>query len=435
MQSETADIVEQRADQETSETLGPNTASGSRIASMDFIRGIAVMGILGANIVVFGQPMSAMAYPGAFLVPHGALDDWLWVAQFVLVDGKMRALFSMLFGAGMILFMDRARAKGATKWLQVRRLLWLGVFGLIHYFFIWRGDILFGYACAGLVALLFIDMPRRNQLVLGVMGYVLGALLFLAMMGSMQYVADTPLGENPVFTEMAQELELGRAAEIADDQLETEMITEGRYGAWVAHNFTDHTAGLSGNLLYMVFETVPLMLIGMALFRYGLFSGGLNARKQRIWGWIGVISGGLMSLGIGLWIKASGLTYYGTLAAFIGWSPLPRLFMALGLAALLALWGARATGWLAERVSAAGRVAFTNYLGTSVLMLFLFHGWAGGLYSTLSRPMLYLVMLATWALMLRWSYPWLQRYYYGPLEWLWRCLTYGKRFPFKRPAV
>ena len=433
MQGQTADI-EQQADQEAPDAPSPNIKSGNRIASMDFIRGIAVMGILGANIVVFGQPMSAMAYPGGFLVPHSALDDWLWVAQFVLVDGKMRALFSMLFGAGVVLFMDRARAKGATNWLQVKRLLWLGVFGLIHYFFIWRGDILFGYACAGLITLLFIDLSRRNQLVLGIIGYVLGALMFLGLMASMQFVADTPMGDRPVFAEMAQELELGQAGEIADGHLEAEMISRGRYGDWVAHNFASHATDLSGNLFYMLFETVPLMLIGMALFRYGLFSGGLNARKQQIWGWIGLISGTGLSLGIALWIKASGLTYYGTLAAFVGWSALPRLFMALGLAALLALWGARATGWFAERVSAAGRVAFTNYLGTSVLMLFLVHGWAGGLYGTLSRPMLYLVMLATWALMLRWSYSWLQRFYYGPLEWLWRCLTYGKRFPFKRPA-
>lgn len=377
MQSQTTDIG-RPPDEALPEAPRPNTESSNRIASMDFIRGIAVMGILGANIATFGQPMAAGSYPGAFLVPRGALDDWLWVAQLVLIDGKMRALFSMLFGAGMVLFMDRARAKGATIWLQARRLLWLGVFGLIHYFFIWRGDILFGYACAGLVALLFINMQRRNQLVLGLTGYVFGSLLFMGMMGALQWVADTPAGQNPMFADIAQSLELDQAAELVHSHQEAEMITGGRYSDWVTHNFSHHTTDLVSAFLYVVFETVPLMLIGMALYRYGLFNGGLNARKQRVWGWVGVISGGLLTLGIGLWTKAGGLTYYGTLAALLGWSAIPRLFMALGLAALLALWGARATGWFAERVSAAGRVAFTNYLGTSVLMLFVFHGWAGG---------------------------------------------------------
>ena len=105
---------------------------------------------------------------------------------------------------------------------------------------------------------------------------------------------------------------------------------------------------------------------------------------------------------------------------------------AAGLAALLAQWGSSASGWLAERVSSAGRAAFTNYLGTSVVMLLVFHGWAGGLFGQLGRTELYLVALATCALMLAWSKPWLERFRYGPLEWLWRCLTYGRKFPLRR---
>ena len=106
--------------------------------------------------------------------------------------------------------------------------------------------------------------------------------------------------------------------------------------------------------------------------------------------------------------------------------------MILGLAALLALWGPRATGWLGRRISAAGRMAFSNYLGTSILMLFVFHGWALGLFGELTRPALYGVMLATWAIMLIWSPAWLARYRFGPLEWLWRCLTYMRIFPIRR---
>jgi uncharacterized protein len=106
--------------------------------------------------------------------------------------------------------------------------------------------------------------------------------------------------------------------------------------------------------------------------------------------------------------------------------------MVLGIMALLAVYGPGWKGWLAQRFAAAGRAAFTNYLGTSILMLLVFHGWALGLFGELNRPQLYLVVLSAWIVMLAWSKPWLERYRYGPLEWLWRCLTYGKMFPLKR---
>ncbi|MCB2052554.1 MAG: DUF418 domain-containing protein, partial [Novosphingobium sp.] len=104
----------------------------------------------------------------------------------------------------------------------------------------------------------------------------------------------------------------------------------------------------------------------------------------------------------------------------------------MGLAAVLAVYGATAQGWLAERLSAAGRMAFSNYLGTSLLMMSIFHPWAGGLWGELTRPELYLVVALGWAVMLMWSKPWLARYRYGPLEWLWRCLTYWQLFPLRR---
>ena len=126
------------------------------------------------------------------------------------------------------------------------------------------------------------------------------------------------------------------------------------------------------------------------------------------------------------------MTYYGTLAAMVGWSMVPRGLVIFGLAALLALWGRNTSGWLAERISAAGRAAFTNYLGTSILMLFVFHGWAGGLFGKLGRSELYVVAFATCGLMVLWSKPWLERYRFGPLEWLWRCLTYRRVFPLAR---
>ena len=421
------DVTEQ-AEQATPEQPRP-TGGANRIASLDFIRGLAVMGILAANIVAFGQPMTAYMYPDAFTVPHSAAEGWMWVAQFVLIDSKMRGLFTLLFGAGMVLFLERAAARGQGKWLQVRRLFWLGMIGLVHFFFIWRGDILFLYACAGLAALLFVGLSRRKLLVLGIIGYLGGALFYTGILGFLPMIEGS---QEAAFVEMAEELESEKQADLADGRYETQLIGDGDYGGWVSHNFTEHGPEIGFVLMLFWFETLPLMLVGMAAYRYGLFDGGVDPGRQRKWGWGLWIVGTALTIPVALWAKTGGLTYYGTLAAMSAWSMVPRLFAILGLLALLALWGQHVAGPLAQRVSAAGRAAFTNYLGTSVLMMLVFHGWAGGLFGQLGRTELYLVAIATWALMLIWSKPWLEHFRFGPLEWLWRCLTYWRLFPLRR---
>jgi uncharacterized protein len=209
-------------------------------------------------------------------------------------------------------------------------------------------------------------------------------------------------------------------------------MASGDYGALVAHRLAEQTFNPVLSPLMFCLETIPLMLIGMALYRMGFFSGSFPRAKLVRWGWTGVILGGLAHLGIGLVMQADKFSYYGTFGAFFGMSPLPRLWMVLGLAALLVAYAPGATGWLGDRVRAAGRVAFTNYLGTSVVMMFVFQGWALGLFGQLNRPQLYIVVVLAWVLMLAWSKPWLDRYRYGPLEWLWRCLTYRTVFPLRK---
>lgn len=403
-----------------------------RIDSLDFIRGIAVMGILWANIVAFGQPLQAYMFPDAFLVPANDPGSAMWILQFVLIDGKMRGLFTLLFGAGMYLFLAKAWERGSGIGLQARRLFWLLLFGLAHFFFIWRGDILVNYALCGLVALLFVRMAARNQLILGIVGYVAGCLLYALLMATPYLIAESSMNENPKFAESVAGLETGKADDIADGLAEAAIIGEGRYGDFVAHNFAEHGIEPFVFVMLWMFETLPLILIGMALYRMGLFNGGFDRAKQLRWGWIGVIGSVALTLPIALWGASTGPSYYGSLAAFMGFSPLPRLPMILGLAALLALLGASADGWLGQRIKAAGRAAFSNYLGTSIVMLLVFHGFAGGLFGELDRPQLYIVVAATWVGMLLWSKPWLERFRFGPLEWLWRCLTYGKAFPLRR---
>jgi uncharacterized protein len=141
----------------------------------------------------------------------------------------------------------------------------------------------------------------------------------------------------------------------------------------------------------------------------------------------------LLTLPLGLWAYLADFPLFLTVFVFIGASPLPRLAAILGLLALLSLWAPRAaTTWLGERLVAAGRVAFSNYIGTSMVMAPIFYGWGLGLFGQFGRVELFGFVLFGWALMLAWSKPWLERYRYGPLEWLWRCLTYWRLFPLRR---
>ncbi len=403
---------------------------GARIDTLDFLRGIAVMGILAANIVPFGQPFEAGIYPRAFLTDPGDPGGWLWTAQFVAIDGKMRGLFTLLFGAGLFLFMERARARGATWRLQAWRLAILMVFGLIHFFLIWNGDILFSYALFGLAALACVGWSAQAQIAAGLGAYGFGVAYYAFAYTSGWLIADTAFV--PSTAEQRAVIAAAVDAAVARGMVPAEMIAAGDYGALVTYRLTEEWASPLHNALMFAWETLPLMLIGMGLYRLGFFHGALGRGRMLVWGWCGVIAGAAAHLGIALAVKAGGISYFGAVAAFLGLSPLPRLWMVLGLAALLVVWAPSATGWLGERVRAAGRAAFTNYLGTSVVMMIVFHGWGLGLFGALNRPQLYGVMLLSWAVMLAWAKPWLDRYRYGPLEWLWRCLTYRTLFPLKK---
>jgi uncharacterized protein len=154
---------------------------------------------------------------------------------------------------------------------------------------------------------------------------------------------------------------------------------------------------------------------------------------MRRWGWIGVIGGLAGTLPFALWPYLSGFPMITTIAVFNSFARIGQLPIALGLAALLTVDANRLVATsLGSRFAAAGRMAFSNYLGTSFLMMFVFHGWALGLFAQLHRIELLFVVIAVWAGMLLWSKAWLAHHRYGPLEWLWRCLTYWKLFPLRR---
>lgn len=411
---------------------------GDRLVTLDFIRGVAVLGILFANILAFGH--SKLAYSWPLVMPgHGeGADHAIWLAQYLVIDGKMRGLFTLLFGAGMAMFMDRAWARGETSWLQVRRLGWLLLFGLVHFYLLFWGDILFLYALAGLATLPMVRGDAKALLYMGLAWYVGASLLLIASFtGTLSLELEPAMraAQPQAWDAISQAWE----ARLAAFDAQNAAFAQGSYWAELRYTFSD-LSWLLGQYPYVaVFETIPLMLIGIALYRFGLFSGGIDRARLRLWGWGGVVLGTALSLPLGLWAMQTGFPPWLTDFAVNAGGQLLRLPVILGLAALLALWAPRGDivaeglgGWLSERLVAAGRMAFSNYIGTSLVMLLLFRNWAGRLYGDLDRAELMAAVILGCALMLGWSKPWLKKYRYGPLEWAWRCLTYWKFFPFKR---
>jgi uncharacterized protein len=402
-----------------------------RLTSLDFTRGIAVMGILFANIIGMGQPYSAYTWPGGFFSSHDQLADWLWVVQFVVIDGKMRGLFTLLFGAGLVLFAERAVARGGGRWLAPVRLFWLFLFGLAHFYLLWRGDILTLYAMGGAIALVAVNWTPVQQFAVGLTAYVFGVIYNTVSLVPVWIANDTNRATLPEYSGIAKATDEIIASDRADALREASISADGTWLDYVAHTATVHRWEWLDVFIYSSTEVIPLMLIGMALFRIGLFDGRLNRRSQAVWGWTGVIAGALLTMPLGLWVLSSDFSYATTIFAALGPQGLTRLPMVMGFAALLGLC-TRADGWFSSRVVAAGRTAFSNYIGTSFVTLLVFQGWAIGLFGELSRESLYLVALAVCVVMLLWSKVWLARFRYGPLEWLWRCLTYRHIFRLTR---
>lgn len=410
------------------------SGDGDRIASLDFIRGIAVLGILASNIVVFARPNEARRVVA--LVHEMTWTEWLpWFVNYIFVDGKLRSMFAALFGVGLVVFIERARARGAAaRWLQVRRLFWLALFGYAHYVFLFEGDILFEYACVGLFALWAVFWKPRYLLVLAFLvicadTYLSGTFIWPGVVDERQVLALPADAPDRISYEDHWQ---GRRDAIAQ---ESQVMANGSMGDILAYRFADSSGWLGPvqALQFAAFQYLPMMLIGAALYRLGFFSGAWDRRRMLFWGWAGIIVSAIAALAMGLWLMREGWGFDHTFFVFYGPVAILRLPMTLGyLAVLVALAPQLVPTRIGQRLSATGRMALSNYLGMSIVMAFIFQGWGLGLYDRFNRLEQWGFMLFGFALMLLWSKPWLARFRFGPFEWVWRCLTYWRLFPLKR---
>lgn len=401
-----------------------------RIDSLDIVRGFAMLGILLANITAFAQSDLAYYWPPA--MPGGASegDKWVWLAQFVLVDGKFRALFAMLFGAGLALFAARCDGEGRGLVLQARRLIWLALFGLLHFYLLFTGDILFSYAVAGLIAMLMLPWEARQLLYIGCGWAIVGAFISLSNFAGPALVEMQPHLASPDTVDALSAYALDRLGEAR-----TQLAVHSGESLWalLLYRWEDHSGDLWIFLVNALTETVPLMLIGMGLYRAGLFTDGELRRRWRRAAWLALGAGAIANLAVGLLVMRSGFPLLQTQAAFFGLLAIANLPMLPALMLLLTDWAAASRdSWLGERLANVGRMAFSNYIGTSLVMVLIFQGWAGGLAGTMHRVELLLIVALGWALMLTFSRLWLARLRMGPLEWLWRCLTYGRLFAIRK---
>ena len=410
---------------------------GARLVSLDAIRGVAVMGILAMNIVAFALPFPAYANPAAGGPPSGA-DVATWFFNFVFVDSKMRGLFSMLFGASTLLVIDSAASAGrSAAGAHYSRMFWLAIFGLIHFYLIWFGDILFLYAMCGLLLFLFRNLSVKALLLWSIPFFLIGIALpgsfwaSLAMVQAGTLPPEVAASMKEALTQM--NADMGPSTPAYAKEMAVHL---GSYTSIVAHRTGEMASDPLFFLIMFAWETIGLMLIGMALFKSRMLTGEWEAARYRKWALISFLVAAPPLAGLALYQVNTGYDAVAIFGSTIALSIPFDTLMTVGWAALIMLLiQTRASAAVRARLAATGRMAFTNYLVTSIVMTTIFYGYGLGLFGSVGRLPLYLFCFGMWAAMLLWSKPWLERYHYGPLEWLWRSLSRWRVQPMKKVAI
>ncbi|MEQ6886508.1 DUF418 domain-containing protein [Salicola sp. Rm-C-2C1-2] len=386
----------------------------NRLPSLDVLRGLAILGILVVNVRTFAEVSTAQLNPGVTGSFEGA-QFWVWFVSHLLFEYSFMPLLAALFGAGLVIQGDRLAAEGLQAGRLIRRRMGaLGVIGLVHLVFIWYGDILLLYAVVGVIAARFRHLPPARLMGWALLFYLVPFAFGLLMSGILNWI---PADEYQAFREQFWS---------ADSTLVQQEI-EAYRGGWAAQ--FEHR-------LMVLFESWPsmlvtesgwrvlaLMLVGMALYRSGFFSGSWPESPYRRLA--------LLGFGLGLPLCQWGVLYNMTHE----WRMAESLYagrqfnlwagplVSLGWASLVML--ALRRGFLkgvTERVRAVGKVALSAYLLCSVLGTAFFY--TGGRFEATPRLVQLQFVLAVWLVLLVLAPLWLRYWRTGPAEWLWRRFTY-----------
>ena len=408
---------------------------GDRIATIDTVRGFAVLGILVMNIMGMGHAGAAYLNPEYIGGLEDPLNVALWAVAAVAVDGKMRALFAMLFGASLLLMAEgNPPEKQSSR--HVARMAVLFLIGLLHGLLLWTGDILLPFALVGLAVWPLRNQPAGRLFLFGILALTLQAAIHFAfaLQGIAAQAAASLPNAAPQALEAWNNIRSATWTDPEDLARETAMY-RGSLADILAIR-AEANVFMRFFLLPFVFfgETFGLMLVGMALYRWSWWQGSRTsahyANVASIALPVGAITGAVLTWR-NITSDFSAITFYFTEVVRTFSAPL----LALGYAAVIILIvKSGAFSGLTARLAACGRMALTNYLMASILASLLFTGAGLGLHSSLSRAQTLGVVLVIWALQLAWSKPWLERFRYGPFEWLWRSLARGARQPMQPPA-
>lgn len=389
-----------------------------------------MLGILAINISSFAAPDSAAFSPN-LPEPGSRADNLAYAFNLVWFEGKMRALFSILFGAGLLLYVrrkDTAGADGAA--LQVRRLLWLALFGLLHFALLWDGDILFLYACIGLAAL-----PARRAPPAALVILALGALTVWQVLGAASWLPSVTR-EAQVIAGMASQSQVDEHTAIIAERRDRDQAdlaaTQASFATAISTRLRTQAEHPLNMVIYTWGEALAYMLIGMALLKTGFFAGTWRPGSLRLLAWGALLPGLGATIGFAIWAHSRGYPELAMHLALGYGLAIPHLLMALGYAALLVQVAPLLLRLpIGQHLEAAGRMAFSNYIGSTVVMCAVFGGWGLGHFGHHGTATQWLFVLGSWVLMLTWSHAWLARFRQGPLEWLWHSLTAWREEPLR----
>jgi uncharacterized protein len=440
------------------ETSSPIAAApvsdAQRIRLVDALRGVALLGILLMNIPGFAMPNY---FSESFRSDPSNVNFWVSGVIGVLFEGKMRALFGMVFGAGVLLFVLKKEQTGkSVTGLFYRRMFWLIVFGLIHaHLILWMGDILYLYGICGMIVYLLRNVNPR-YLILGVP--FVAVLDFSASVFFYQNIRDKRLAymeatnakfEGKTLTaDQEKALSDWREVEKAlipsrEDVAENTRKMKSDYPTVAS---VVRPMGFRMETIFMpiiIWDSLALMMLGLALYRWGFLSGNWAKRDYCK----------VLLIGYGLGLPLVVYTHYHsylhtpTLDAGlhrleqvpIEWTnliyPFQRILLVMAhVSAIILLYKSKFAQGLFRRLEAVGQMAFTNYIMHSVICTLVFFGYGLNQYAEWQYYQLYFLVLAVWVLQLIVSPLWLRYFQFGPLEWLWRSLTYWRRQPFRRTA-
>lgn len=402
-----------------------STPDQERLVSIDVLRGFALLGILTMNIGAFSMPDATYFAPVVYGDLSG-LNGLVWGLTHVFADMKFMAIFSMLFGAGIVLMSDRMQARGASPaGVHYRRVLWLALFGLLHAHLLWYGDILYWYGVCGLFVYLLRKLSPTWLIAWGLLILVIGSSIMLSVgMSEPNWPAEMRESINadlrPSAETIAREIEIYRGGWLEQMQARVPKSLELQ----------------TGTLVFWAFWRISgLMLLGMGLYKLGVFSA---QRSKAVYGTLVALA-----VVVGVPVIVYGIRYQFSIDwrspqfFFIGtqfnyWASIPVSLGWTGLVMLLCLSGR--LPYFTERLAAVGRTAFTNYILQTLICTTIFYGHGLGYFGQFERTTQFAIVVAVWILQLAISPLWLQHFRFGPLEWLWRSLTYWRWQPFRRAA-